>query len=184
MYIRIVGPFVVAIYAVVPSRLVGCGSVPTTMTRSVTMDSDGDGFSDWRSSFDSFFRRPVLGSTHINPVAMELDTDLLVTMRNEEGLQRAGYRKIKSAVHLLKRLLKLNGALCPDLALDCGRHDLVKTDFVLESGADGIGRYVQNLVPRPHDTAALTLRQKVTIRAKGRTRQQGTAGDKTGAVLV
>ena len=46
----------------------------------------------------------MLRGTHIDPVAMELDTDLLITLWNEEGLQRTGYGKIKSAVHLLKGL--------------------------------------------------------------------------------
>ena len=58
-----------------------------------------------RSSFHRLLRRPVFRSTHIDPVAMEFDTDLLITMRNEEDLQRTRYRKIKSAVHLLQRLL-------------------------------------------------------------------------------
>ena len=49
-----------------------------------------------------------LAVPHIDPLTMQLKADLLITTRDEEGLQRLGHRGIEAVEHFLQRLLELN----------------------------------------------------------------------------
>ena len=49
-----------------------------------------------------------LAVPHVDPLTMQLKADLLITTRDEEGLQRLGHRGIEAVEHFLQRLLELN----------------------------------------------------------------------------
>jgi hypothetical protein len=83
---------------------------------------------------EHFLGSPVLGGTRINPIAMQLKTNFLITLGHKERFQRSRYGKIDPAIHLLKRPFKLYRAFRPDLTLDGGGDNFIKVNFILKCG--------------------------------------------------
>ncbi len=54
--------------------------------------------------------RPMPGSAHVDPVAVQLQSDFLFIARYKEWLQCRRDGKVDSRIHFLKRSLKLDGA--------------------------------------------------------------------------
>ena len=107
----------------------------------------------------------MLCSPHVDPVAMQVEADFLVVLRNKEWFEGARYGKVNARVHFLERTVEFESALSARNSVYFGRHDPIDTDFVLKRCANFIGSDISDFVSYPDHAAAFAIsaQARVTI---------------------
>ena len=110
----------------------------------------------------------MLRRPHVNPVAMKLKPNLLLTLRNNKRFQRIWDRKVQSIINFLHWLFQLNRSLCTSSTINFRTNNLVHTNLILKCCTYTIGCHIKNPIPCPNNSTTITLRQKISVRSETR----------------